>query len=95
MQAETHDSIEDARTALQLYELHQRLEAEGTWEERLEDVYREGRLTVRFHFRGSLLLLTLLLANAKNFKVPDQSAAPPQTDSIGLGPGAVVATTSS
>lgn len=42
IQAETHDSIEDARTALQLYELHYRLEAEGTWDEKLEDVYREG-----------------------------------------------------
>lgn len=47
IQADTHDSIEDARTALQLYEHYQRLEAEGTWEEALEEVYREGKQTVR------------------------------------------------
>ncbi len=46
IQSDTHDSIEDARTALQLYEEHQRLEAEGAWEDVLEDVYREGRQTV-------------------------------------------------
>ncbi|BGO90283.1 hypothetical protein NBRC10512_004804 [Rhodotorula toruloides] len=45
IQADTHDSIEDARTALQLYEHYQRLEAEGTWEEALEEVYREGKQT--------------------------------------------------
>jgi PAB-dependent poly(A)-specific ribonuclease subunit 2 len=33
---------EDARTALQLYEHYQRLEAEGTWEDTLEEIYREG-----------------------------------------------------
>ncbi|GAA5943118.1 hypothetical protein JCM3775_000652 [Rhodotorula graminis] len=45
IQADTHDSIEDARTALQLYEHYQRLEAEGSWEDTLEDVYREGKQT--------------------------------------------------
>lgn len=38
----SHDSIEDARTALQLYEKHCQLEAEGTWENTLEEIYREG-----------------------------------------------------
>lgn len=47
IQADTHDSIEDARTALQLYEEHNRLEAEGSWEDVLEEVYREGKQTVR------------------------------------------------
>lgn len=47
IQADTHDSIEDARTALQLYEHYQRLEAEGTWEDALEEIYREGKQTVR------------------------------------------------
>ncbi|KAK4698993.1 PAB-dependent poly(A)-specific ribonuclease subunit 2, partial [Phenoliferia sp. Uapishka_3] len=45
IQADTHDSIEDARTALQLYEEHNRLEAQGAWEDCLEEVYREGRQT--------------------------------------------------
>lgn len=48
IQTDTHDSIEDARTALQLYEEYNRLEAQGTWEDALEDVYREGKQTVRF-----------------------------------------------
>ncbi|KAK4051846.1 poly(A)-specific ribonuclease [Microbotryomycetes sp. JL201] len=45
IQADTHDSIEDARTALQLYEEYNRLEAEGTWEEELEEVYQKGKQT--------------------------------------------------
>ncbi|GAA5954496.1 hypothetical protein JCM21900_005967 [Sporobolomyces salmonicolor] len=45
IQSDTHDSIEDARTALQLYEHHNRLEAEGTWEETLEEVYQQGKQT--------------------------------------------------
>ncbi|GAA5911786.1 hypothetical protein JCM6882_003353 [Rhodosporidiobolus microsporus] len=45
IQADTHDSIEDARTALQLYEHYQRLEAEDAWEDTLEEVYREGKQT--------------------------------------------------
>ncbi|KAK4058405.1 poly(A)-specific ribonuclease [Microbotryomycetes sp. JL221] len=43
IQADTHDSIEDARTALQLYEEYNKLEAEGTWEEALEEVYQKGK----------------------------------------------------
>ena len=38
----SHDSIEDARTALQLYEKHSQLEAEGQWEKTLEDIYVQG-----------------------------------------------------
>ncbi|KAM0788388.1 hypothetical protein ACM66B_001526 [Microbotryomycetes sp. NB124-2] len=45
IQADTHDSIEDARTALQLYEEYNRREAEGTWEEQLEEVYQKGKQT--------------------------------------------------
>jgi hypothetical protein len=56
IQADTHDSIEDARTALQLYEEHNRLEAEGSWEEVLEEVYREGRQTVRLSLSPSCAL---------------------------------------
>jgi PAB-dependent poly(A)-specific ribonuclease subunit 2 len=48
IQEDTHDSIEDARTALQLYEENNRLEAEGSWDEVLEEVYREGKRTVSF-----------------------------------------------
>lgn len=38
----SHDSVEDARTALQLYEKYNQLEAQGDWESTLEDIYREG-----------------------------------------------------
>lgn len=58
IQTDTHDSIEDARTALQLYEEHNRLEAEGTWEDVLEEVYREGKQTVRLRFSPARLALT-------------------------------------
>ena len=50
----SHDSIEDARTALQLYEKHSQLEAEGTWENTLEEIYREG---------GKLVRVSCLLSN--------------------------------
>ncbi|GAA96870.1 uncharacterized protein L969DRAFT_87898 [Mixia osmundae IAM 14324] len=43
IQSGTHDSIEDARTALQLYEEYRRLEAQGSWEDRLDEIYVEGK----------------------------------------------------
>lgn len=49
IQADTHDSIEDARTALQLYEEYNRLEAEGSWEDILEEVYTQGKQTVSLY----------------------------------------------
>lgn len=38
-----HDSIEDARTALQLYDIYRQMKNEGAWEEELENVYRKGK----------------------------------------------------
>lgn len=38
----SHDSVEDARTALQLYEKYSQLEIEGRWDVILDDIYREG-----------------------------------------------------
>ncbi|VDB99948.1 unnamed protein product [Peniophora sp. CBMAI 1063] len=45
IQAHTHDSIEDARTALRLWKAFQDLEAQGpgAFDVRLEEVYKEGR----------------------------------------------------
>lgn len=45
--AGTHDSIEDARTALQLYEVYAKLVNEGRWEDELEELYHKGRDLVR------------------------------------------------
>ncbi|KNZ47967.1 hypothetical protein VP01_5g4 [Puccinia sorghi] len=45
--AGTHDSIEDARTALQLYDIYRQLNNEGVWKEELESVYRKGKEMVR------------------------------------------------
>ncbi|TFK86247.1 hypothetical protein K466DRAFT_493169 [Polyporus arcularius HHB13444] len=43
IQMDTHDSIEDALSALKLYKVHLQLEAEGTFDKKLEELYREGR----------------------------------------------------
>jgi len=40
---DTHDSIEDARTALVLYQKYLELQAEGVFEQALEDMYEVGR----------------------------------------------------
>ncbi|EPQ58579.1 hypothetical protein GLOTRDRAFT_35919 [Gloeophyllum trabeum ATCC 11539] len=47
IQTETHDSIEDARTALRLYKAYHRFEEEGTFDQKLEELYREGKKHVR------------------------------------------------
>ena len=43
IQAATHDSIEDARTALQLFQLYERLAADGSLQARLLEMYRWGK----------------------------------------------------
>lgn len=43
----THDSIEDARTALQLYEAYRRSEVVGQWDDTLEEIYVKGQKLVR------------------------------------------------
>ncbi len=47
IQGITHDSIEDARAALHLYQKYQHYEEEHRFDEILEEIYREGRKTVR------------------------------------------------
>lgn len=48
IQTDTHDSIEDALTALKLYKAHLQFEAEGTFDKQLENIYKEGRQYVSF-----------------------------------------------
>lgn len=45
IQLETHDSIEDARTALKLYRKYLEFQDAGILETMLEDIYRTGRAT--------------------------------------------------
>ncbi|KAL2187287.1 hypothetical protein L209DRAFT_753216 [Thermothelomyces heterothallicus CBS 203.75] len=45
IQLETHDSIEDARTALKLYRKYLEFEDAGILETMLEDIYKAGRAT--------------------------------------------------
>lgn len=42
IQSSTHDSIEDARTALQIYEVYHRLVKEGVLGQRLKEMYKWG-----------------------------------------------------
>lgn len=43
IQTGEHDSIEDARCALLLHKAFQEYEGEGTWDEKLEEIYRVGK----------------------------------------------------
>ena len=49
IQQETHDSIEDARSALRLYNAFQAFEEQGIFDQKLEELYKEGRQFVRAH----------------------------------------------
>ncbi|KAG6854601.1 hypothetical protein C0991_004203 [Blastosporella zonata] len=46
IQTDTHDSIEDARSALNLYKAYTEFEEAGTFDQKLEELYAEGRLCV-------------------------------------------------
>jgi PAB-dependent poly(A)-specific ribonuclease subunit 2 len=43
IQLDTHDSIEDARSALRLWLAFLQFEGEGVWDQKLEELYREGK----------------------------------------------------
>jgi len=43
IQQDTHDSIEDARSALLLYKMYQKFEEEHIFDEKLEELYRVGK----------------------------------------------------
>jgi PAB-dependent poly(A)-specific ribonuclease subunit 2 len=43
IQQETHDSIEDARSALLLYKKYQEFEEQRIFDTKLEEIYRAGR----------------------------------------------------
>lgn len=62
IQTDTHDSIEDALTALRLYKAHLQFESEGIFDKKLEELYKEGRQYVSC-FRS---LLPYILRNVFN-----------------------------
>ena len=43
IQGETHDSIEDAQIALQLYDVYCELKEAGTLKQKLQEMYKWGR----------------------------------------------------
>ncbi|KAJ7184324.1 ubiquitin carboxyl-terminal hydrolase-domain-containing protein [Mycena filopes] len=43
IQTDTHDSIEDARSALNLYKAYHDFEEQGVFDQKLEELYKEGR----------------------------------------------------
>ena len=47
IQTDTHDSIEDARSALRLYNAYHEFEEQGVFDQKLDEIYREGRPLVR------------------------------------------------
>lgn len=48
IQTDTHDSIEDARTALNLYNKYHEFEEQGLFDKKLDELYTEGR---RYNFK--------------------------------------------
>jgi hypothetical protein len=56
IQQETHDSIEDARSALSLYKAYQDMEEQHTFDAKLDELYRVGRE----HVRHPMLLVVML-----------------------------------
>jgi len=53
IQTDTHDSIEDARSALMLCTAYQDFDAQGILDEKLDELYREGRKNVGSHSHRS------------------------------------------
>lgn len=75
IQTDTHDSIEDALSALKLYKVHLQFEAEGTFDKKLEELYREGRQYVGF-LPQEAVTRNGLIWPIQNFKPPAPAGAP-------------------
>jgi hypothetical protein len=66
IQTDEHDSIEDARSALQLYNAYEQFEEEGIFNKRLLEIYRSGKQYVRQLFcRGSTIHVSLGLQTSR------------------------------
>jgi hypothetical protein len=84
IQTTTHDSIEDARYALLLYKLYEQFEADGRFEDVMEDIFAEGQKVVRSPSSVYDLLL-VAEADKQGFKPPqDRTASPaPAAQKVG------------
>ena len=56
IQTDTHDSIEDARSALLLFKMFQEFEEQGVFDEKLEELYRIGKQFVSEAFTVNCLI---------------------------------------
>lgn len=81
IQMDTHDSIEDARSALMLYKAYQDFEGRGEFDEKLDELYREGKQHVRIA-QSFLRTYTDGQIQLQNWKPPsakDASSPAPST----------------
>jgi PAB-dependent poly(A)-specific ribonuclease subunit 2 len=79
IQTDMHDSIEDARSALNLYKAYHDFEGQGIFDQKLEELYKEGRLYVG----GVFTIIPLsFLTLWQNFKPP-----PPPESTFVMEPG--------
>ena len=85
IQTDTHDSIEDALSALKLYKVHLQLEEEGSFDSKLEEVYREGRQYVRLPVRNFRRCDPYHFPFLQNFKPPAVPGAQTSTPTPGSG----------
>lgn len=77
IQTDTHDSIEDALSALRLYKAYHEFETEGTFDQKLEELYKDGKQYVSVLLASDTMILTK--RSQQNFKPP--SASPPPSTS--------------
>jgi hypothetical protein len=69
IQTDTHDSIEDAKSALNLYKAYQKFEEDGVFDQKLEELYKEGKQYVSARSREHIFVF-LIYFFWQNFKVP-------------------------
>lgn len=75
VQLRTHDSIEDARTALKLYRKFQEFQDAGILESMLEEVYKQGRAT-NFKRQQAQEEVALHRTDTPPAPVPQETAGP-------------------
>lgn len=69
IQIDTHDSIEDARSTLLLYKAYHEFEEQGTFDQKLEELYKAGKQFVSTIFSAFDRDTSVLIA-LQNWKPP-------------------------